>query len=84
MITNLIRSPLPAPRHIVVNSERFTRCSEDFLHVAEELCAHIQHIKDLKTVIVEQIDLLDKRRNRLIGLLIAVYVPLAFGTVCVD
>jgi hypothetical protein len=54
---------------------------DDFEYLANELDKQILRIQTLKTRIIEQADLLDKRRNKLVGLLIAVYVPLAFATV---
>ena len=53
----------------------------DFEYLARELDQQIERIQKLKTIIIEQTDATDKRRNRTLGVLIAIYVPLAFATV---
>lgn len=53
----------------------------DFEYLARELDQQIERIQKLKTIIIEQTDAMDKRRNRTLGVLIAIYVPLAFATV---
>lgn len=53
----------------------------DLRYLADKIDKHAVQIGELKEVIIEQIELFDKRRNRTIGMFIAIYVPLAFATV---
>jgi hypothetical protein len=41
-------------------------------------------VDKVKQLAIDQMELFDKRRNRIIGALVAVYVPLAFATVSHD
>lgn len=41
----------------------------------------MRQIEALKEVIISQVELFDKRRNRIIQMFVAIYVPLAFATV---
>lgn len=77
VISKFFASPLPVQQH-VYRSQLYV---EDFRYLIGELKLHAQEIDKLKEVIVAQIDLSDKRRNRNIGMFIAIYVPLAFATV---
>jgi hypothetical protein len=77
LISEVFASALPVQQHV----HRSQRCVDDFRYLASELNLHAQEIEKLKDVIVAQIDLFDKRRNRNIGMFIAMYVPLAFSTV---
>jgi hypothetical protein len=56
-------------------------CVEDLAYLAQELDKLVSQIDDLQNVITNQIELFDKRRNRTVGMFIAIYVPLAFATV---
>lgn len=56
-------------------------CKADLLYLADELEAGTTRIDEVKQLAIDQMELFDKRRNRIIGTLIAVYVPLAFATV---
>ncbi|KAM0723393.1 hypothetical protein Q7P37_000379 [Cladosporium fusiforme] len=80
IISGLIDSPLPVPSHVSLFLEAFTGYIEDFEYLAEELDRHACQICDLKDAIIEQYELADKRRSRVIGLYVALYVPLAFAT----
>jgi hypothetical protein len=55
----------------------------DLSYLATELENHAKNIDTLREGIVSQIELFDKRRNRNIGIFIALYVPLAFATVSI-
>lgn len=77
VISKLFASPLPVQQHVY----RAQLYAEDLRYLIGELKVHAQEIDNLKEVIVAQIDLFDKRRNRNIGMFIAIYVPLAFATV---
>jgi hypothetical protein len=56
-------------------------CVDDLAYLARELNKLVKQIDDLQDVITNQVELFDKRRNRTIGMFIAIYVPLAFATV---
>jgi hypothetical protein len=43
----------------------------------------MRQIEALKDTIISQVELFDKRRNKIIQMFVAVYVPLAFATVSV-
>lgn len=78
LISKLFVSPfLPVQQHV----HRSQLYVDDLRYLIHELDAHAQEMDKLKEVIVAQIDLSDKRRNRNIGVFIAMYVPLAFATV---
>jgi hypothetical protein len=53
----------------------------DFEYLALELEKLVEQIDKLREVITTQVELFDKRRNRTVGMFIAIYVPLAFATV---
>jgi hypothetical protein len=55
-------------------------CVEDLAYLARELDKFIGQIDDLQDVITNQVELFDKRRNRTVGMFIAIYVPLVFAT----
>lgn len=73
--------PLPMPLHMHVKSHVLLKSIDDFNYLAGEFDKHAAQIVELKQSITEQIELFDKRRNRVIGLFVAIYVPLAFTTV---
>lgn len=77
VISKVFVSPLPVQQHV----HRSQRYVDDLRYLASELTLHAQEMEKLKEAIVAQIDLFDKRRNRNIGMFIAIYVPLAFSTV---
>ncbi|SMR51078.1 unnamed protein product [Zymoseptoria tritici ST99CH_1E4] len=52
----------------------------DLNYLADRLDNSAIQIDRLKRLTMDQMDMFDKRRNRLIGILIAIYVPLAFTT----
>jgi len=81
LIAGLFSSPLPLQKHVLTGSESSGRYVNDLRYLADELTLRAHKIDELKEVIVSQIDLLDKRRNRNIGIFLAIYVPLAFATV---
>ena len=68
---------LPVQQHV----HRSQLYVADLQYLVDELNTHAQEMDELKEIIVAQIDLSDKRRNRNIGMFIAMYVPLAFATV---
>lgn len=53
----------------------------DFEYLALELDQQNERIQTLKALIIEQADSMEKRRNKTVGVFIAIYVPLAFATV---
>jgi hypothetical protein len=55
--------------------------SSDLDYLAKILKEQIGRVDEVKQLASDQMEIFDKRRNRIIGLLIAVYVPLAFATV---
>ena len=77
VISKLFASPHPVQQHV----QRSQRYIDDLRYLASELKLHAQEIEKLKGVIVAQNELSEKRRNRNIGMFIAIYVPLAFSTV---
>ena len=79
----LFQSPIPLPAIQCVYSRLnlSQRYLDDIEYLAGELELHAAQISNLKATISDQIDLFDKRRNRIVGMLIAIYVPLAFATV---
>lgn len=76
-ISKLFASPLPVQQHV----HKAGLYVEDPRYLIGELDLHAEEIDRLKEGVVAQIDLFDKRRNRNIGIFIAIYVPLAFATV---
>lgn len=80
-IIGLFRSPLPVTLCTHNRIQACQRHIDDFRYLATELENQANRVEDLRDVIVGQIELFDKRRNRTIGLLVAIYVPLAFATV---
>ncbi|KAM0715543.1 hypothetical protein Q7P37_009041 [Cladosporium fusiforme] len=82
-ISSIFLSLLPAPQtaqHLYGRAQMSKRHTDDLMFLAFELEKHASHIFKLREVVSGQIDLLDKRRNRTIGMFIAIYVPLAFAT----
>lgn len=73
--------PLPIPFALHSKSELLWKYADDFTYLAAEIDKHAGQLTELRQVIVEQVDLFDKRRNKIIGFFIAIYVPLAFTTV---
>lgn len=61
--------------------EKLDALSKDLTYLAGELETGIKRIDTAKVFGAEQIVLFDSRRTRVIGLLVAIYVPLAFTTV---
>lgn len=53
----------------------------DLGYLAQQLDSSVVRIDRIKRLTIDQMDMFDKRRNRLVGILIAIYVPLAFATV---
>jgi hypothetical protein len=80
---NIIQiSALVLPR--IPAQEDLPKQIDDLQYLAGQIESHIQQIDSLRDTIVCQVDLFEKRRTRIIGMLIAVYVPLAFATVSVS
>jgi hypothetical protein len=73
-ISALVQPHIPA-------QEDLQKQINDLEYLAGEIESHIQQMDSLRETIVCQIDLFEKRRTRIVGMLIAVYVPLAFATV---
>lgn len=53
----------------------------DLDYLADELEKSILRVEEVKDLTMMQMELFEKRRSRIIGLLVAIYVPLAFATV---
>lgn len=75
----LCQSPIPVTEEVYTAQIR----ADDFNYLADELEKHMRQIEALKEVITSQVELFDKRRNKIIQMFVAVYVPLAFATVSV-
>lgn len=78
-LSALCLSSIPVTQQV----HRAQRRADDFNYLAGELEKHTCQIEALKEVIVSQVELFDKRRNRIIQMFVAVYVPLEFATVSV-
>lgn len=72
------------PFSLHTKSDFLRRYVDGFEYLAGEVDKHASQLVKLKQTIIEQIDLFDKQWNRVIGIFIAVYVPLAFTTVCIS
>ena len=72
---------LPATEYLSGVQKSMQAYHADLTYLADQLDAHVIHINEIKQLVTEQMDLFDKRRSRIIGFLIAIYVPLAFTTV---
>lgn len=83
VIRELFESPFPGARPYTRWVAAVQGRIDDLEYLSWELEKHACQIVDLKGTVVEAIDLFDKRRNRTVGILIAIYVPLAFATVSV-
>lgn len=81
LVISRLCHPLPVPYHLLWKSETLRTYEANFDYLAGELEKHAERILGLIQSISDQIELFDKRRNKVIGLFIAVYVPLAFITV---
>lgn len=77
IVSGIFQSPRPVAQHV----HKAHNHVEDFLYFAEELQKQTVHVSTLRQTVIDQIELHDKLRNRIIGLFIALYVPLAFATV---
>ena len=60
--------------------DRFAVVQRDLEHLAEEVAALQPQIKDLQQVLHEHTDLTHNRRNTIITIVAAIYVPLSFAT----
>lgn len=76
-------TPLPIPLSLHDKWKHLRNYVENFDYLAGEIEKHASKITELKQNVVEQIELFDKRRNRVVGVFVAIYVPLAFTTVCI-
>lgn len=74
-------TPLPVPLSLEEKRRVLRHYVDDFDHLARGLDKHARHVAEVKQNIIDQVELFDKRRNRVVGVLIAIYVPLAFTTV---
>jgi hypothetical protein len=72
---------LPACQYLDCISDDLQAHIIDLGYLADTLNKSIVHIDEVKRLAVNQMEIFDKRRNIIIGLLIAVYVPLTFTTV---
>ncbi|SMR59344.1 unnamed protein product [Zymoseptoria tritici ST99CH_1E4] len=71
---------LPASQYMYTVKDHLHALAVDIEYLADTLASDIAQIDRVKRLAIDQMELFDKRRNRVIGVLIAVYVPLAFAT----
>ncbi|EGP83945.1 uncharacterized protein MYCGRDRAFT_96380 [Zymoseptoria tritici IPO323] len=71
---------LPASQYMYTIRDHLHALAVDIEYLADTLESDIAQIDQVKQLAIDQMDFFDKRRNRVIGVLIAVYVPLAFAT----
>ncbi|KAK6433118.1 hypothetical protein LTR95_010707 [Oleoguttula sp. CCFEE 5521] len=79
-VTELLHAVSPPGRDALDAWDDLLACVEDFEYLATEITVSIKGVSDLIELITAQVDLFDKRRSKVIGLLLAIYVPLAFAT----
>ncbi|OQO10212.1 hypothetical protein B0A48_04569 [Cryoendolithus antarcticus] len=79
-MTELLHAVSPPGRDALDAWDDLLACVEDFEYLAAETTVSIKGVSDLIELITAQVDLFDKRRSKVIGLLLAIYVPLAFAT----
>ncbi|SMY28563.1 unnamed protein product [Zymoseptoria tritici ST99CH_1A5] len=72
---------LPASQYMYTVKDHLHALAVDIEYLADTLESDVAQIDRVKQLAIDQMELFDKRRNRVIGVLIAVYVPLAFATV---
>lgn len=72
---------LPEGPHLETIRNGLQALALDLGYLSDELKSSMKKVDDVKKLAVDQMEIFDKRRNKVIGTLIAVYVPLAFATV---
>ncbi|SMR42476.1 unnamed protein product [Zymoseptoria tritici ST99CH_1E4] len=71
---------LPEGPHLETIRNGLQALALDLGYLSDELKSSMKKVDDVKKLAVDQMEIFDKRRNKVIGTLIAVYVPLAFAT----
>nr|OQO24686.1 hypothetical protein B0A51_08865 [Rachicladosporium sp. CCFEE 5018] len=79
-IHDLLRAISPPHQNALSAWDELLACVQDFEYLAEEISDSTQPVVELVELITAQVDLFDKRRSKVIGLLLAIYVPMAFAT----
>lgn len=72
---------LPACLYLYAVRDELHALALDLEYLAETIDRSVVRIDEVMRLSIDQIEIFDKRRNRIIGTLIAAYVPLAFTTV---